>query len=202
MLLGMVVVAGMASLALEMAAARLLAPFFGTSLYSWAILIGLILAYLTLGYWLGGKLADRRPRRRPFFALNAIAALALALVAVLASPLLGGALAATERLPFGLFWGTIAGCLGLFAVPTVLLGCVSPYAIRLRVEGVAGAGSAAGAVFALTTVGSLIGTFGAVFLLIPNAGTRATLWVFAAILLAFSVLGLAVPQPGTKVAGE
>ena len=201
MLLGMVVVAGMVSLAVEMAASRLLAPFFGTSLYSWAILIGLILVYLTLGYWLGGKLADRQPRRRPFFALNAIAALAVALVAVLASPLLGGALAATEGLPFGLFWGTMAGCLGLFAVPTVLLGCVGPYAIRLRIDTVADAGSAAGAVFALTTIGSLAGTFGAVFLLIPSVGTRATLEVFAAILLVFSAVGLALPQPGTKVAG-
>lgn len=187
-----VIVAGMASLAVEMAAARLLAPFFGTSLYSWAILIGLILASLTLGYWLGGKLADARPDRRPFFALNAVAALTVAFVAVLASPLLGGALAATEGLPFGLFWGTIAGCLGLFALPTILLGCVSPYAIRLSTAGVAGSGNAAGTVFALTTIGSLIGTFGAVFLLIPNIGTRATLYVFAAILLAFSLLGWGV----------
>lgn len=197
MLLALVVVAGMASLALEMAAARLLAPFFGTSLYSWAILIGLILTYLTFGYWLGGKMADSRPRRRPFFTLNAIAAITLALVAVLASPLLGGALAATEHLPFGLFWGTIAGCLGLFAVPTIMLGCVSPYAIRLSVVGVAGSGNVAGTVFALATIGSLVGTFGAVFLLIPNVGTRATLYVFAGILLAFSLVGLAVSRPRT-----
>jgi MFS family permease len=185
----MVVVAGMASLAVEMAASRLLAPFFGTSLYSWAILIGLILAYLTLGYWLGGKAADRRPVRKTFFALNAVAALAVGLVAVLASPLLGGALTATERLPFGLFWGTIAGCLGLFALPTILLGCVSPYAIRLNVAGVSSSGNVAGTVFALTTIGSLIGTFGAVFLLIPNAGTRATLYVFAGILLVVALIG-------------
>jgi hypothetical protein len=188
----LVVVAGMASLAVEMAASRLLAPFFGTSLYSWAILIGLILAYLTLGYWLGGKLADSRPSRKPFFALNAVAALTVALVAVLASPLLGGALTATEHLPFGLFWGTIAGCLGLFALPTILLGCVGPYAIRLSVAGVADSGNAAGTVFALTTIGSLAGTFGAVFLLIPSVGTRSTLYIFAAVLLGFSLLGLGV----------
>jgi predicted membrane-bound spermidine synthase len=186
-----VVVAGMASLAVEMAASRLLAPFFGTSLYSWAILIGLILAYLTLGYWLGGKLADSRPSRMPFLGLATIAALSIALVATIASPLLGASLSATERLPFGLFWGLVAGCLGLFALPTILLGCVNPYAIRLSVAGVAAAGNTAGTIFALTTIGSLIGTFGAVFVLIPNLGTRATLYVFAAILLAVSVTGLA-----------
>ncbi len=191
MLFLLVILAGMASLAVEMAASRLLAPFFGTSLYSWAILIGLILAYLTLGYWLGGKLADSRPERRPFFALNALAAVAVAIVAVVATPLLSGSLAATQQLPYGLLWGTIAGCLGLFAVPTILLGCVNPYAIRLSVANVAAAGNASGTVFALTTIGSLVGTFSAVFLLIPNLGTRATLYVFAAILLAASLAGLA-----------
>lgn len=183
----------MASLALEMAASRLLAPFFGTSLYSWAILIGLILAYLTLGYWLGGKLADRRPHRRPFFVLTAMAAISVALVGVLASPILGGSLVATQGLPVGLFLGTIASCLALFAVPTVLLGSLNPYAIRLSVSGVAHSGNAAGTVFALTTIGSLIGTFGAVFLFIPNVGTRATLYVFAAVLFLAAAAGLALP---------
>ena len=199
MILGLVVVAGMASLALEMAASRLLAPFFGTSLYSWAILIGLILAYLTLGYWLGGKLADSRPARAPFFTLTAVAALSVALVAAIASPVLGASLLATEGLPFGLFWGTIAGCLGLFALPTILLGCVNPYAIRLSVSGVSEAGNAAGTVFALTTIGSLIGTFGAVFLLIPNLGARATLYVFAAILLLASMLGLGFSRATSRL---
>jgi len=195
----LVVVAGMASLALEMAAARLLAPLFGTSLYSWAILIGLILAYLTFGYWLGGKLADSLPRRRPFFALTLVAALTVALVGVLAAPVLSAALDGTERLPYGLFLGTIAGCLALFTVPTVLLGCVNPYAIRLTVERVAASGNAAGSVFALTTIGSLIGTFGAVFLLIPSIGTRATLYVFAGLLCAVSAAGWLLNQATTEL---
>lgn len=185
----LVIVAGMASLALEMAAARLLAPFFGSSLYTWAILIGLILVYLTAGYWLGGKLADSRPKPGPFFVLNGMSALAVALAGAVATPALGGALETTDRLPFGLFFGTIAGCLALFAVPTVLLGCVSPYAIRLSVRRVAAAGSAAGSVFALTTIGSLAGTFAAVFLFIPTWGTRATLYFFAGLLLAASFAG-------------
>jgi predicted membrane-bound spermidine synthase len=190
----LVILAGMASLALEMAAARLLAPFFGTSLYTWAILIGLILVYLTAGYWIGGKLADREPYSGSFFVLNGISALAVALAGAVATPVLGGALQTTDRLPFGLFFGTIAGCLALFAIPTVLLGCVSPYAIRLSVSRVAAAGSAAGSVFALTTIGSLVGTFAAVFLFIPTWGTRATLYFFAGLLLAASFTGWLVNQ--------
>lgn len=195
MLLLLVVVAGMASMSVEMAASRLLAPFFGTSLYIWGILIGLILAYLTAGYWLGGRLADSRPSRPLFYAVNAIGAVAVALVGLLATPVLGTALRTTEDVPFGLFWGAIAGCVVLFAIPIVLLGAVGPFAIRLSVSGLAGSGSAAGTVFALTTIGSLIGTFGAVFLLIPEWGTRATLYSFAGVLFAAAAAGWFMNQP-------
>lgn len=196
MLILLVLVAGMVSMGVEMSASRLLAPFFGTSLYIWGILIGLILAYLTIGYWLGGFLADRRPRRRPLFTLNAIAGAAIALVALISTPLLHAALASTERLPYGLFLGSVAACLALFAIPVVLLGCVNPYAIRLSVGQVAEAGNTAGSIFALTTVGSLIGTFGAVFVLIPDFGTRATLYICAAALLGASLLGLTLANDG------
>jgi MFS family permease len=194
----LVIVAGMASMSVEMAAARLLSPFFGTSLYIWAILIGLILAYLTAGYWVGGRLADRRPHPGLFYALNAAGAVAVALVGLLATPLLTAALSGTEGIPYGLFIGAIAGCLALFAIPIVLLGSVSPFAIRLTVGGVAGSGNAAGTVFALTTIGSLIGTFGAVFLFIPWIGTRATLYAFAGALLAATVAGWLTKQPKRK----
>jgi MFS family permease len=189
-----VVVAGMASLALEMGAARLLAPFFGSSLYTWAILIGLILVYLTAGYWLGGRLADRRPSHTAFFTLNLLAAAMVALAGAVATPVLAGALRGTAGLPFGLFFGAIAGCLALFAAPMILLGCVSPYAIRLSVDRVANAGHASGTVFALTTIGSLLGTFSAVFICIPNWGTRATIYVFAGLLLAATGAGWLVNQ--------
>ncbi|MGH2364006.1 MAG: fused MFS/spermidine synthase [Chloroflexota bacterium] len=189
MLALLVVVAGMASMAVEMTASRLLAPFFGDSLYIWGILIGLILAYLTLGYWLGGRLADRQPRRRVFFGLNAAAAIAVALAGLVATPVLTAALGGTERWPYGLFLGALGGCLALFAVPVVLLGCVNPFAIRLKVVGLSEAGNVSGTIFALTTIGSLIGTFAAVFLLIPSWGARATLYAFAALLLLVSAAG-------------
>ncbi|MBV9120521.1 MAG: fused MFS/spermidine synthase [Chloroflexi bacterium] len=177
-------------MAVEMSAARLLAPFFGTSLYIWGILIGLMLAYLTAGYWFGGALADRRPRPGLFYGLNAVAACAIALLGLVAPAVLNVALLLTEPAPFGLYLGTIAGCLALFAIPTVLLGTVSPFAIRLRVDRVGAAGRAAGSIFALSTIGSLIGTFAAVFLIIPAIGTRATLYSFAAVLLLAALAGL------------
>jgi len=189
MLFLLVVVAGMTSMAVEMAAARLLAPFFGTSLYIWGILIGLILAYLTLGYWLGGSLADKHPARRVFYGLNVLGAVTVALVGLLATPVLAAALYGTVHWPYGLYAGTLASCLILFALPIILLGSVGPFAIRLSVAGLDGSGNTAGTVFGLTTAGSLIGTFGAVFLLIPTIGTRATLYAFAGILLATAAAG-------------
>ena len=180
----------MASMSVEMAAARLLAPYFGTSLYIWGILIGLVLAYLTAGYWLGGRLADARPRRRLFYGVNAAGAVAVAAVGLLATPVLTEALLSTAGVPYGLFIGALAGCIALFAVPIIVLGAVNPFAIRLSVSHVAASGNVAGAVFALTTIGSLIGTFGAVFLFIPSIGTRATLYVFAGALFATACGGL------------
>lgn len=179
----LVVVAGMASMAVEMSATRLLAPFFGSSLYIWAILIGLVLVYLTAGYWFGGRLADRLPRRDVFLRVMGIAGVSIALLAVVAVPLLSLTLAATQDLPNGLFWGALIACLVLFSVPTILLGAINPFAIRLAVARLEVAGNAAGNVFGLTTIGSLIGTFATVFLLIPNIGTRATLLLFAGITL-------------------
>src|SRR6516225_914859 len=87
-LLVLVFVAGMASLAVEFCASRLLAPFFGTTLFVWANLIGLILIYLSSGYFIGGRLADRYPTPRVLCALTAVAAVAIGLIPFISQPVL------------------------------------------------------------------------------------------------------------------
>src|SRR6266567_483301 len=148
LLLPLAFTGGLASLGIEFAAARLLAPFFGQSLFIWGTLIGLILIYLTIGYYAGGRLADRRPDAR---------------------------------------------LLLLFAAPVILLGMVSPFVIRLRIRHLETAGNAAGAVYALSTLGSILGTFLPVFWLIPTYGTRPTIFVLAFLLGAISTAGLYEP---------
>ena len=185
-----VFVAGAASLSLEMAASRLLAPFFGSSLFVWASLIGLILLYLALGYYAGGLLADRYPRLQLFYAITVIASLLIALIPLTAQPILHWALFAFVSNPSGVFYGSLISILVLFSLPMILLGCVSPFAIRLRVQQVGKSGRTAGMLYAISTAGSILGTFLPVLVLMPYIGTSLTFLVTAATLLITSVIGL------------
>lgn len=190
MLMLVVFIGGASVMTVEMSASRLLAPYFGTSLFIWANLIGLVMVYLALGYWLGGKLADRYPRASVLYTITAIAGLAVALIPVLSRPILSWSLTGFAEVSVGIFYGSLIGVILLFSVPLLLLGFVSPFAIRLRSHGVASAGGTAGQVSAISTLGSILGTFGSTFLLIPYIGTAATLYLAAAVMLVFSMLGL------------
>ncbi|HSO93288.1 MAG TPA: fused MFS/spermidine synthase [Candidatus Dormibacteraeota bacterium] len=190
LLLPLAFVGGLTSLGIEFAAARLLAPFFGQSLFIWGILIGLILIYLTIGYYVGGRLADRRPAARLLYKLTAAAALTTAVIPVISRPILSVAQTGFAQLSVGLVLGSLASVIVLFALPVILLGMVSPFVIRLRIQQLATAGNAAGAVYALSTLGSILGTFLPVFWLIPSFGTRPTIIVLALLLGSISAAGL------------
>lgn len=189
MLILLVFVAGACSMALEMSASRLLAPYFGNTLFVWASLIGLILLYLTLGYYLGGRLADRYPRASFLYTMTGIAALLIALIPFISHPILSWIQGAFATNSLGVFYGSLVSVLLLFLLPTVLLGCVSPFAIRLQIEQVGKSGSTAGRLYAISTVGSLLGTFLPVLLLLPNIGTAKTFFSSALLLLLISALG-------------
>lgn len=190
LLLPLVFVAGMGSLAVEFCASRLLAPYFGTSLYVWGALIGLVLLYLSAGYVLGGRLADRHPDPELLFQITAWAGLWVGLIPLVSYPILLASQQGFASLSAGLVLGTLLAVLLLFAVPVILLGTVSPFAIRLLLTDVRTGGGTAGRVYALSTAGSILGTFLPVFWFIPTYGTRPTLVGFAAILVATSLVGL------------
>ncbi|HET7767729.1 MAG TPA: fused MFS/spermidine synthase [Chloroflexota bacterium] len=186
----LVFVSGMTVLGSELAGSRLLAPYFGTSLFIWANVIGLILLYLTVGYWLGGRLADRYPTRESLYHVTAIAAVFIGAIPVLAKPILYVSAIGFANYSLGIFWGSLLGVIALFLVPITLLGCVSPWAIRLSVTDVRGAGRTAGALYALSTLGSLAGAYLPVLLLIPTVGTNRTFYLFSIVLLVTSLAGL------------
>ncbi len=183
-------VAGFTTLGVELSASRLLDPWFGNSLFVWASLIGLILLYLSVGYWLGGRIADRAPRLLPLLRLTAVAGLGVGLVPLVARPVLQVASRGMADFDVGLIAGSMAAVLVLFAVPVTLLGCVSPYAVRLMLQDVRTGGSVAGRLYALSTVGSILGSFLPVLLLVPAIGTRRTFIVLALTLLAIVLVGL------------
>ena len=185
-----VFVSGMTSLAVELAASRLIEPYFGTSNLVWASIIGLILLYLTAGYALGGRWADRSPKSETLYSIVAWAAFAVGLVPFVARPVLLIASRGFADFDAGLLAGSFGAVLVLFSVPVTLLGCVSPFAIRLAVSDVATSGSAAGRIYAISTAGSFLGTFLPVLVTIPNIGTRNTFLLFAFILLAVALIGL------------
>lgn len=180
----------MASLAVEFGASRLLAPYFGTSLYVWGVLIGLVLIYLSAGYVIGGRLADRFPDDVLLYQITAWAGLWIGLIPLVSYPILLASQQGFRTLSIGLVGGTLLAVLVLFAVPVILLGCVSPFAIRLLLKNVETGGNTAGRVYALSTAGSILGTFLPVFWFIPTYGTRPTLVGFGLALVLFSVAGL------------
>ncbi|MGH7922830.1 MAG: spermidine synthase [Candidatus Dormibacteraceae bacterium] len=166
---------GMSSLAIEFGAERLLAPFFGDSLYVWGVLIGMVLIYLAIGYAVGGRIADRWPRPQLFFQITAVAGFWIGLIPLVSSPILLAALGGFADLSAGVVLSTLVAVILLFAVPTIVLGFASPFAIRLLLQGVETGGNTAGRIYALSTAGSIVGTFLPVFVTIPTWGTRATL---------------------------
>jgi spermidine synthase len=181
---------GMASLGAEIAAARLLAPWFGASTIVWANTIATVLVALSIGYALGGRLADRNPTMRGLSWCVVWAAAMLALVPFVSGPFLRLSVTAFDELSGGLFVGSLLGVGVLIAVPVLLLGMVSPYAVRLKVDQVEDAGRVAGRLYAVGTIGSLTGTFLAALLLIPVVGTHRTFLLFALVLAVVSMLGL------------
>jgi len=201
-LLAVVGVGGAGVMALEMTAAQLLRPYFGSSLFIWANLIGLVMIYLTLGYWLGGRLADRAPRPAVLYTLMSVAGLATAIIPLLAQPILTWSLEGFAQVSVGIFYGSLAGVIGLFAIPLVLLGMISPFAIRLRTQHAAAAGQTAGNVSSVSTLGSIVGTFVPVFLLLPNVGSGRTLLLTAGAVLLVATVGMLAGQVrGARVVG-
>ena len=184
----LVFAAGVGSLAVEICASRLLAPYFGSSTIVWANLIGLVLASLSVGYWLGGRLADRRPEPRLLGMLVAAAAVLVAATPFVARPFLDLTVEGLDEVSAGAAIGSFFGTLALFAPPVVLLGMVAPFAIRLSLDDLATAGSTAGRLYALSTVGSLLGTFLSALVTIPLVGTQRTLLGSAVLIAAAAAL--------------
>ncbi len=181
---------GMTTLAIELSASRLLGNVFGTSNLVWANVIGLILLYLTAGYFIGGRWADHSPYAKTLYQIVLWAAFLGALIPLVARPVLTTAAVAFADLQAGLALGSFIAVLVLFSVPITLLGTISPFAIRLAIEQVEDSGKVAGQIYAISTLGSLIGTFLPVLFIIPTLGTIQTFLLFAGALYLIGFVGM------------
>jgi predicted membrane-bound spermidine synthase len=155
------------------------------------------LVYLAIGYRLGGTLADRRPDWRLLFQLIGWAGISCAVIPFVARPILSFAQGALRSVAAGGFLAALIGVILLFAVPVTLMAMVGPFAIRLQLRqatDVEHAGRTAGTISALSTIGSIVGTFLTVLVLIPTIGVSSTLFLFAAFLVVLSLIGLRDPR--------
>jgi len=150
-------------MSLEILGSRILAPQYGNSVIVWASLIGVFMGALATGYWLGGTLADRWPKRAGVGVVLALSGILVTFIPVLAPAVFAMAGDSLRR-------GSLLAAMGLFYLPTSLMGAVSPYAIRLQEVGAGRLGRAAGRVYAISTIGSILGTLVTAFWLIPIAG--------------------------------
>jgi spermidine synthase len=191
--------AGLTTLALEMSASRLLGNYFGTSNLVWASIIGLILIYLTAGYFLGGTWADRSPKFSTLYQILIWSGLVIALIPVIARPVLRLAADAFDTLELGVLFGSFAGVMILFSLPVTLLGTASPFAIRLALQDSRQAGSISGRIYAISTLGSFLGTFLPPLWWIPTLGTYRTFLVCSAILLITALIGLGISSGWRKM---
>ena len=183
-LLFVVFVTGAAVLVIEVSATRILAPYFGNTLFTISSIIGVVLGALSLGYYLGGILADRHPRLSVFFLLILTAGLFSLLIQPFSEtflPLLGEI--------FGMKTGPPAASLILFFVPSLLLGMMSPFAIKLRAQELKKIGKVSGSVFFWSTLGSIAGSFLTGFFLIPHWGISKIIFYTGILLITIGLLG-------------
>ena len=193
-----VFVCGAVLMAFEMVGSRILAPTFGSTVFVWGSLIGVFLAALSLGYLVGGRLADRVPK---FWLLGAIIAAAglLILVVPLFAPY---SCRWIDRSSPGHRLNPLFASMLLFFVPSMLLGMVSPFSVRLQAQSVATMGNVAGRLYSLSTLGSIVGTMAATFWFIPEYYTSTTVRALGIALVVVSLLGMAPRRRGKALAAS
>lgn len=181
---------GLVSLSVELTASSLLRPHFGTANLVWATIIGLILLYLTVGYFVGGRWADRSPQHSTLYQIVAWAGFTVGLVPFLAHPVVSLASPGFQNFRIALLGGSFVVVVLLFSVPVTLLGCISPFVVRLAVKDVSSSGKVAGRVYAVSTLGSFLGAFLPDLLLVPLIGTRNTFVLLSLLLSGVAWIGL------------
>lgn len=179
-------------MALEISASRFLAPYFGTSLFVWTNVIGIVLFALSTGYYVGGRLAERAPRAKNLFKIIAGSGAFISVIPYLGRPLSRFIIDQILQAPASIlsFIGSFFAVLFLFALPVAMLGAISPFLIKIAGSERSDIGKISGTLFAIGTLGSMLGTFVPTLVLIPFLGTKLTILICGAILLALGVFGL------------
>lgn len=181
-------------MAYEIIGSRMLGPYVGTSMIVWSSIIGIILLSLSIGYYYGGKLADEKPNHNLLAAIIGFAGIFVLISLLVKNPLLN---LLTQSLN-SIYLISIVASLILFTLPAILLGMVSPFAARLKIRDRRSAGATVGYLYALSTIGSISGTFLAGFYLIPGYSITTILLLLALVLVLISIT-VYLFQPNNKI---
>jgi len=181
---------GLVVMAIEMSASRVLAPYFGNSLYVWTNVIGLVMVALAIGYYLGCRVSYLRPNSNLYFLLILITGAWTLLTPFIARVLLPILSTGFANLYTVTLAGSFISVCVLFVLPLLFLGMIVPFTVKLYVHDLPTLGSASGKISTISTAGSLVGTFFPVFVLIPVFGTMNTFIFLGILLILLSALGL------------
>ena len=178
-----VFICGAVVMAYEIIGSRMLGPYVGTSMVVWTSIIGVILLSLSVGYYWGGRIADQKPRADVLSMYIFLAGLFIILSTLLKDYLLTFLMNTLKNVNVV----SVVSSLLLFAFPALMLGMVSPYAARIKIKSVEKSGSTVGNLYAISTVGSILGVFLAGFYFIPNFKITSILLILAIVLIAVSL---------------
>ncbi len=177
-----VFISGAVVMVYELVGSRLISPYVGTSIYVWSSLIGVILGSLSLGYYLGGKLADKRARWHVFSGILFFAAVFIGFTVFTKHIVLEAVALSNIRSEYTALFASLF----LFAPASILLGMISPFSVKLKLQNLESSASTVGNLYAISTIGSIAGTFSAGFFIIPFFGTTRILLFMAVVLLFMS----------------
>lgn len=177
-----VFICGASLMIYELVGSRLLAPYLGSGIFVWSSIIGVILGSLSLGYWIGGKIADKKASLKKLSIIITVLAFSVGMTIFYKD----GVLLVISNL-FGLKVGSVLASLVLFSSSSVLFGIISPYATILKLKGSLKTGETIGSLYAISTAGSIFGTFFAGFFLIPTFGSVNILIIITIILFSLSI---------------
>jgi spermidine synthase len=183
----LVLLCGIAMMSLEMVGARVLWNDFGSSVFVWGSIISIFMAALALGYYGGGILADKKPSMIWLSAIVSVSGIMVLMLTQLAGPICRW----VDGMNLGPRFAPLAAAMALYFLPSVLLGAVSPFAVKLQARTLSSLGNVAGRLYALSTLGSLIGTLLTTFALIPLMGVTNILYAIGMLLMVAAVLALA-----------
>jgi len=176
-------------MALEIISSRIITPVFGSSTYTWGSLIGVILTGLSLGYYLGGKISDKNPKFKKISSIVFSVGLYIIFIPFISPSIIEFSISVSPDTQYAPLLATFT----LLIFPSILLGFVSPYVIKLGATTLKNVGNVSGNLYSIATVGSIFGTFLTVFVLIPSFEVRQIIFGLGVTLMISSLIGLKIP---------